>query len=74
MTTIYGIPNCDSVKKARKWLEAQDVAYTFVDVRENTPPSSQVAHWVATLGPEKMGHRQHHERCRQSADSCARVI
>lgn len=58
MTTIFGIPNCDSVKKARKWLEAQDIAYTFVDVRENTPPYSQVAHWVATLGPEKMVNKR----------------
>jgi len=58
MTTIYGIPNCDSVKKARKWLETQDIAYTFVDVRENTPPNTQIAHWVSVLGPEKMVNKR----------------
>jgi arsenate reductase len=58
MTTIYGIPNCDSVKKARKWLEAQNLAYTFVDVRENTPPASQIERWVSTLGSEKMVNKR----------------
>ncbi len=58
MTTIYGIPNCDSVKKARKWLEQHEVTYTFVDVRENTPPSSQIERWVSVLGPEKMVNKR----------------
>ncbi len=58
MTTIYGIPNCDSVKKARKWLEAKDIPYNFVDVRENTPPASQIEYWIATLGPEKMVNKR----------------
>ena len=58
MTTIYGIPNCDSVKKARKWLENQDIAYTFVDVRESTPPNAQIAHWVSVLGSEKMVNKR----------------
>lgn len=31
---IYGIPNCDSVKKARQWFDAHAIAYTFVDVRK----------------------------------------
>ena len=34
---IYGISNCDSVKKARRWLETQDINYTFVDVRQTLP-------------------------------------
>jgi arsenate reductase len=58
MTTLYGIPNCDSVKKARKWLETQDIAYTFVNVRENTPPNTQIARWVSVLGPEKMVNKR----------------
>ena len=58
MTTIYGIPNCDSVKKARKWLEANDISYTFVDVRENTPPAAQIERWISMLGPEKMVNKR----------------
>lgn len=35
MTIIYGIKNCDTVKKARKWLEEQNIPYEFHDFREN---------------------------------------
>ena len=58
MTTIYGIPNCDSVKKARKWLEAHDVAYTFIDVRNDTPSAAQIEHWISVLGPERMVNKR----------------
>jgi len=34
-TTIYGIKNCDTIKKALKWLDANNVAYTFHDYRVN---------------------------------------
>lgn len=33
MTTLYGIKNCDTIKKARKWLEQQDIPYQFHDYR-----------------------------------------
>ena len=58
MTTIYGIPNCDSVKKARKWLEAKNIEYDFVDVRENTPDASHISYWVTALGAEKMVNKR----------------
>ncbi len=35
MTTIYGISNCDTVKKAQKWLEQNKVTYTFHDFRKD---------------------------------------
>jgi len=50
MTIIYGIPNCDSVKKARQWLSNNAIDYEFVDVRENTPSKSHIDGWIATLG------------------------
>jgi arsenate reductase len=34
MTTIYGINNCDTVKKATKWLDKQDIEYTFFDFKK----------------------------------------
>ena len=58
MTTIYGIPNCDSVKKARKWLEENNVAYSFVDVRKDTPAAAQIEHWISVLGPETMVNKR----------------
>ena len=33
ITTLYGIKNCDTIKKAKKWLEAQNIEYTFHDYR-----------------------------------------
>lgn len=33
-TTVYGIPNCDSVKKATKWLDGHGISYQFVDFRK----------------------------------------
>jgi len=37
MTTIYGIKNCDTMKKAFKWLEAEGIAYEFVDYKKTQP-------------------------------------
>jgi len=37
MTTIYGIKNCDTMKKAFKWLEAEGIAYDFVDFKKTQP-------------------------------------
>lgn len=34
MTTLYGIPNCDTVKKARRWLKEQDIDYDFHDYKK----------------------------------------
>lgn len=52
MTTLYGIPNCDTVKKARKWLEANDIAYKFHDFRKDGLEKSQVNTWIKALGFE----------------------
>ena len=35
MTTLYGIPNCDTVKKARKWLAEQNIEHDFHDFRKD---------------------------------------
>lgn len=35
MTTLYGIHNCDTVKKAQKWLTTQDIGFTFHDFRKD---------------------------------------
>ena len=41
-TIIYGIPTCDSVRKARQWLNAQHIEHTFVDVRESPPSKAMI--------------------------------
>mgnify|MGYP005689012683 FL=1 len=55
---LYGIPTCDTVRKARKWLTENGIDYEFIDVRENTPPKSQIDHWVASLGASKMVNKR----------------
>ena len=58
MITVYGIKNCDTVKKARKWLEARDIEYTFHDLREDGLSREQVQAWLAELGWETLVNRR----------------
>ncbi|MFT3717571.1 ArsC family reductase [Pseudorhodoferax sp.] len=57
MTTLYGIPNCDTVKKARAWLDGQGIAYAFHDFKKaGVPP--QLDDWIAALGWEALLNRK----------------
>ena len=57
-TVVYGIPNCDTVKKARAWLTEQGVAYTFHDYKKQGVPAERLDAWVATVGWEPLVNRQ----------------
>lgn len=50
--TIYGIPNCDTMKKARTWLEGHGVAYVFHDYRKQGLEPDRLDGWVEKLGWE----------------------
>jgi Spx/MgsR family transcriptional regulator len=52
--TLYGIPNCDTVKKARRWLDEQGVAHVFHDYRKDGLDAAQLQGWIDTLGWEKL--------------------
>jgi Spx/MgsR family transcriptional regulator len=54
---IYGIPNCDTVKKARKWLDSQGVAYDFHDYKKEGADPVKLTEWVAQAGWEKVLNR-----------------
>lgn len=56
--TLYGIPNCDTVKKARAWLAAQKLDYTFHDLKKQGVPADRLPHWMAAVGWEKLLNRQ----------------
>ncbi len=47
---FYGIPNCDTVKKARLWLEAEGIDYTFHDYKKEGADAGKVAAWIADKG------------------------
>lgn len=57
MIIVYGIPNCDTVKKARTWLDAQGLAYQFHDYKKQGVPADKLPHWLQTLGWEKVLNR-----------------
>ncbi len=56
-TTLYGIPNCDTVKKARDWLAQRGVAYTFHDYKKSGIDQAKLAEWVDELGWETVLNR-----------------
>ena len=58
MTTLYGIPNCDTVKRARDWLATHGVAYDFHDFKKSGVPADRLAAWVAAAGWERVLNRK----------------
>lgn len=50
--TLYGIKNCDTVKKARKWLDNHNVHYQFHDVRADGLDPETLDHWLQSAGWE----------------------
>jgi arsenate reductase len=56
--TLYGIPNCDTMKKARTWLEDHDVAYAFHDYKKAGIDAETLRRWCDVLGWEKVLNRQ----------------
>ncbi|MDO5289540.1 MAG: ArsC family reductase [Pseudomonadota bacterium] len=56
--TLYGIANCDTVKKARAWLTARRVAHVFHDFKKQGVPADALAHWLKALGWDKVLNRQ----------------
>ena len=51
---MYGIKNCDTIKKARKFLEVNNIEYEFHDFRENGLNPIQLRSWMSELGWEKV--------------------
>lgn len=56
--TLFGIKNCDTVKKARKWLDENGVAYQFHDVRADGLDNQQVQQWAEQVGWETLLNRR----------------
>jgi len=49
MLILYGIPNCDSCRAARKWLESQDIDYRFHDLRVDGVTAGMLDRWLASV-------------------------
>ncbi|MFT7774309.1 arsenate reductase [Roseateles sp.] len=57
MITVYGIPNCDTVKKARAWLAGQDLEVAFHDFKKQGVPVAELPAWLKALGRDKLINR-----------------
>lgn len=56
--SVFGIPNCDTVKKARAWLSAHGVNYEFHDFKKLGVPVDQLPRWIAAVGWEPLLNRK----------------
>ncbi len=54
MITLYGIPNCDTIKKTRTWLEARQVGYTFHNYKTDGISPEKLHHWLAQQPLDKV--------------------
>lgn len=57
MITLYGIKNCDTVKKARAWLDGRGVAYAFHDYKTAGVDETRLRLWAAELGWDRLLNR-----------------
>lgn len=57
-TILYGIPNCDTVKRARTWLDDHGVAYTFHDFKKQGVPEAELDQWLRKPGWEALVNRR----------------
>ncbi|MDA7416581.1 ArsC family reductase [Xenophilus arseniciresistens] len=58
MIKLYGIPNCDTVKRARTWLDTQQLGYQFHDFKKQGVPEAALDHWLAGPGWEALVNRR----------------
>ncbi|MES9848148.1 MAG: ArsC family reductase [Candidatus Thiodiazotropha sp.] len=58
MVKLYGIPNCDTMKKARRWLDEHGIAYQFHDYKKVGVDEKLLRQWVARIGWEALLNRR----------------
>ncbi len=57
-TTLYGIPNCDTVKKSRAWFDEHHHPYTFLDFKKQGVPEDALSLWISELGWEALVNKK----------------
>ncbi|MDP3136688.1 MAG: ArsC family reductase [Burkholderiaceae bacterium] len=58
MITVHGIVNCDTVKKARTWLEGRGLDYQFHDFKKQGVPEAALDVWIKAVGWERLVNRK----------------
>ena len=57
-TIVYGIPSCDTMRKARRWLDEHDVAYSFHDYKKAGIDAAKLEAWSAKVGWDQLLNRR----------------
>lgn len=58
MITLYGIKSCDTVRKARRWLDQHGIDHVYHDLREDGLPSATASAWLEALGQDGLVNRR----------------
>ena len=58
MVHVYGIPNCNTVKKAIDWLQQHDVEYTFHNYKKEGVAKEKLENWIEMFGSEKLVNKK----------------
>lgn len=58
MTTLYGIKQCTTVRRAREWLDSNKIAYVFIDFKKTPISSAKILSWLNKIGHQKLINRQ----------------
>jgi len=58
MIAVFGLRNCESCRKARRWLEGRGLAYRFVDLRADGIAAETLANWIDVVGWEHLLNRR----------------
>ena len=72
MITLYGISNCDSCRKARRWLGEHAIAHTYHDLRRDGLDETRLGRWIEAVGRQTLLNRRGTTwRCLSDADKAA---
>ncbi len=74
MIIFYGIPNCDTVKKARAWLTNHGVAHEFHDFKRQGVPEQALNHWLSELDWSVLVNRKGTTWRQLDEATCAAVV
>ena len=55
---LFGIPNCDTVRNARKWLDEHGQTHEFIDLRTDRPSVKKISEWLSAVGPQRLINRR----------------
>lgn len=58
MLSVYGLKNCDTCKKAIKWLEAENIQFEFLDIRNPAPDEQTLKFWLTEVGDKLLINRR----------------